>query len=178
MHLRHATQAVSILNPRVMLPVCLSNFRLLHQPHQVRCCRNLPRMGPSRPEFAHRRLPACPSAPPATLPSQVRQPRHTASPGYREGSHSRHRLRAIQQRQPFLGTKCKRPQPCPPQGLGARHSLTLVNRLPFADEHQRQMQPAAPNLRWRPPTPFRGSPGSPLHSTAPPATPARPPCNH
>ena len=70
-----------------------------------------------------------------------------------------HRLRAVQQRQPFFHFKSERFDPRAPQSFGAWHSLPLEKSLAFADRRQRQMCQAAPDHRWPRPILFQESPG-------------------
>ena len=47
--------------------------------------------------------------------------------------------RPVDQRQPLLGLQLQRLEPCLPQRLGPIQPLSLVDGLPLADEHQRQV---------------------------------------
>ena len=71
-----------------------------------------------------------------------------------QASQSGHDLRAVDQRQPFLGRQRSRRQLRPGERFGSRDGLVIFEELTFADQHQRQMRqrrqiPARPDRPLR-----------------------------
>ena len=139
-HLRHAAQAIGVLNPRIVRQVRLPDFTVPQEMTQMLRDRLLAGMGPRLVDARVKRGRRSLERFQAHRPGDVRDPRQTFGAEQGQATHRMHGLRSIQKRQPFLGLEDDRPQPRVLERIAARQQRPFIKRFAFADQRQRQMR--------------------------------------
>ena len=140
MHLRHAAQAVGILNPRVVGAVRFANLAALEQ------CREMPGRGylaAMRPRILNAGVEGHGSATQRLqrhCSGNIRQPDKRLRIVERQRSNGRHRLGAVQESKTFFGFKPQRSQPGTAQRFAATDAFSAIESFSFSNENQREMR--------------------------------------
>ena len=138
-HLRHAAQAVGVLHARAVA-VRLDDAAGRGEPAEVGRHRLLRGVRPQRVDArverrvgAHQRLERHGAG-------HVGQPRQPAGVEHGQRAQPRHEVRAVQQRQAFLGLERQRPHAGGLQRLARRHSAPVRHGLALADQAGRHVR--------------------------------------
>ena len=130
MHLRHAAQAIRILHPRIVQPMRLADLALLHQRPQMRRRGDLPRMRPRLMDARIERRRGAPQSFQRHSPRQIEEPHHALRSKKAQPANRSHRLRAVQQRQPFLRLQLQWRKSRSRERLGAGSRLPSTKTSP------------------------------------------------
>ena len=139
-NLRHAAQGVRVLHARVVLDVRVAYLAVPQKLAQVSGRLDLPtvraRVVYALVERGGRAHQGFKDIAPDTSALRVRRSRAFE----RERADGRQSLRAVEQRESFLGFEPEGLYPRAPQSLAARHALAFVESLALAHAAERQMR--------------------------------------